>query len=139
MFTKATHRTLLLLIGWISRCVWKGWPMDGLKSPIYLRSRISWVAERTQREKWPEADPQLAGVKVSKRLCSISHPFHKHLGIRPNRALIQHLRDSAMVYGSKLTAPSFGLVYGTRRIVVPNSGACWPSHRPASSYITRAA
>ena len=50
--------------------------MDGLKSPIYPRSRLSWVAERIQREKWPEADPQLAGVKVSKRRYSISHPFH---------------------------------------------------------------
>ena len=53
--------------------------MDGLKSPIYIRSRLSWVAERIQREKWPEADPQLAGVKVSKRRYSISHLCHNPL------------------------------------------------------------
>ena len=64
-------------IGWVSRCVWMGWLMDGLKSPSYLRSRLSWVAERIQREKWPEADTQLAGVKVSKSRYSISYPFHK--------------------------------------------------------------
>ena len=53
--------------------------MDGLKSTVHPRSKLSRVAERIQREKWPEADPQLAGVKESKRRYCISTLFHKTL------------------------------------------------------------